>query len=219
MPPRNGVREAVRSGPPPAADSDSRDAATTGQDGVVIGTSYEYQERLPTGAATDPPSAKPAGGRCGSATRRYHRHREPSGFPTPFDPTQTESQGGQDELPYGPLGAARLPGAVARSDDAVRHLRRARIVNCAAPPTACWCQRIANPFRHFNGPKNDGSRKPIVWGYFSLARATGLVPATTGSTSDCQSGGRGMLIHKALETPLAKAVCRRFSTNDIEGNH
>src|SRR5438128_6656377 len=33
--PRSGEWEAVRRGPPPAADYDSRDAATTGQDGIA----------------------------------------------------------------------------------------------------------------------------------------------------------------------------------------
>jgi hypothetical protein len=35
---------------------------------------------------------------------------------------------------------------------------------------------------HFTDPENDSSRKSLSCGYFRLARATGLEPATTGST-------------------------------------
>ena len=54
--------------------------------------------------------------------------------------------------------------------------------NTTAMPALLCCQFVANSFRDFSDPLNDSSRKSFACGYFCSARATGLEPATTGST-------------------------------------
>jgi len=56
------------------------------------------------------------------------------------------------------------------------------LINMPAMPAVQCCQIVAKRIYYFTDPLNDSSRKSLSCGYFCLARATGLEPATTGST-------------------------------------